>query len=134
MKTLIAPHEGMELTLVVANGKPLCTLDSKKNPKAFAKAQMMVRQDVHCEHTPEQNRMQEDIINETESVFYLKHNEDLAAVHRVLLDRPNLLVKTEHERSRLFGRIFGYTEEEIDAFIEADMQCACGHCLSKVQL
>jgi hypothetical protein len=125
----IAPHEGSELALVLEGKKLICTIHKKKQPEQFNTALRRAAEDLRVSVGKlHGDALIAEKINDDETAFYLRENHDVAAVHRLLLRRPDVLVRSQEERSRLFGRIFGYTEEQIDEFIAAEMPCACGHC------
>lgn len=114
----IAPHEGNEVNLVLWGKKPLATLEAEKQPASY---QNVI------------NNLQEVLSVKQHSVGLIsitlpenKHLHDIFA----LLSSPkaSVVVRSAEEKHRLLGRLFGYTEEQIDAFIKADMKCACGQC------
>lgn len=130
-KKLIAPHEGRELHMVMQGEKNICTIQKSKDPVQLQIAKNTVQAAVSAAAPygrGNANDLMMEQIDPDTFAFYLRKNSDVAAVHRLLLESPDKLVRTNKERSVLFGRIFGYSEEEIEAFLEADMQCACGHC------
>ena len=40
-----------------------------------------------------------------------------------------IILRSKQEKNRLLGRLFGYTEDEIDVFIEANLDCQCQDCV-----
>lgn len=125
----VAPHEGNELELLLSGDKLICTLSRSRNKKLWDKAMVHAARSQFSQDTSQilvSEKVDGDI-----TAFYLKVNEDVAAIHRMLLNNPKLLCRSEDERSVLFGRLFGYSDYQIKQFLEADMKCACGHCLSE---
>lgn len=113
----IAPHEGKELEYVVNGIKPLASIEASKQPELFERAIAL-----------------RNVI----SVHY--HNHELITITRkensnlhrtfALLTSPqaSIVVRSKEEKQRLLGRLFGYSEEDIDEFIKQDLGCACGQC------
>lgn len=114
---MIAPHEGRELEYVCLGIKPIAHITKDKDPKQFQQALTLVNVHSIVMHSP------------TELTITKKENKELHDVFVFLSStKADRLIRTKEEKNRLLGRLFGYTEEEIDAFIKADMKCACGQC------
>ncbi len=113
----IAPHEGRELEYVMLGIKPLASLDVNKQPEQFKRALRLKHAVTVYYHT-------NNLITITRP-----ENDDLHNVFAVLsTNEANILVRTAEEKHRLLGRLFGYSEEDIDSFIAAGLECACGQC------
>ena len=113
----VAPHKGRELEYVAMGIKPLASLEFSKDPEQYNKALDLVHIWSVCKQT-------DDLITITR-----KENAHLHSVFKLLTsNKAYILVKSEHEKHRLLGRLFGYSEEDIDKFINADLKCACGQC------
>lgn len=115
----IAPHEGREIEMVMNGIKPLASIEKSKQPEMFEKA--LALSDMI------------DIVVVLHDKGHLtitrKENEKLHGVFSLLCSpKAAMVVRSQAEKSRLLGRLFGYSEEDIDEFIAADMQCACGQC------
>ncbi len=107
----IAPHEGREVELVLNGTKQLgsATLGS---PTA-----LVVR---------ETNELFEYI--KDDSVYFALTQEPIETYKFLNSSAAKVVIRSKQEHQRLLGRLFGYTEEEIDTFIEANLNCACGNC------
>ena len=113
----IAPHEGCELEYVMLGIKPLASLEKSKQPEQFDLALKLHYAVSVMRHT-------EDLITVTR-----KENANLHNIFALLTSsKATIVVRSKAEKHRLLGRLFGYTEEQIEDFIKADMQCACGQC------
>jgi len=113
----VAPHEGKELEYVSLGIKPLASLEFSKDPKQYTKALKLL-------NVLSVYKQTDDLITITR-----KENASLHGVFKVLTShKAHLLVRSEQEKHRLLGRLFGYSEEDIDAFIKSDLKCACGQC------
>ena len=112
----VAPHQGREIEYVMNGIKPLATIDINKDPEQYKKAQ-----DLHYQLKVSYEGSLA-IITQPEN--YWMHD-----LFRVLsTKKANVLIKTPEEKHRLLGRLFGYSEEDIDDFINAGLECACGQC------
>ena len=113
----IAPHEGKELEYVVNGIKPLASIDANKQPELFKRAIKMRNVISVCYHNHE-------LITITR-----KENQQLHATFALLTSsKASIVVRSKAEKHRLLGRLFGYSEEDIDAFIKEDIQCECVQC------
>lgn len=113
----VAPHEGNEIELVCNGIKPLASIEAKKDPEQFEKALQLRFAFSIRYHTNEH------------ITFTRKENKDLHDVFALLNSpRAAMVVRSKAEKHRLMGRLFGYSEEDIEAFIKSDLQCACGQC------
>ncbi|QPI17675.1 hypothetical protein vBAmePR8F_gp15 [Alteromonas phage vB_AmeP_R8W] len=115
----IAPHEGRELEMVMNGIKPLASIEKDKQPEQFERALQLA------------NVLSVTVVLHSDNLLTVtrKENEKLHGTF-ALLNSPKaaIVVRSKEEKSRLLGRLFGYSEEDIDEFIAADMQCACGQC------
>lgn len=113
----IAPHEGRELEYVANGIKPLALLNRNKQPEQYGRA-------MDLQHVLVIQRQGVDEITITK-----KENVHLHNVYALLCSpKAAIVVRSAEEKHRMLGRLFGYSEEQIDAFIKADMKCACGQC------
>lgn len=113
----IAPHEGRELEYVANGIKPLALINRAKQPEQYGRA-------MDLQHVLVIRRQNNDEITIT-----TKANEKLHDTY-ALLNSPQaaVIIRSVEDKHRMLGRLFGYSEEQIDAFIKADMKCACGNC------
>lgn len=115
-KTLVAPHEGLEYPMVVNRDKPIATINKHKQPVQYALASKDIRLVVlHLD-------ADEIAITRQENARLLQLLESL------LHPSSNIIAKSREEKQRLIGRLYGYTEEEIDAFVASENKCMCNHC------
>lgn len=114
----IAPHEGRELELVLSGLKPMAVVSNKKDPEQYT--------DIYWELTSKRN-IKVMILPDGEVAFSLVTEYQNVRRYKQLRDGEIKLASNE-EYKREMGKLFGYTEEEIQAFIDADIQCDCIHC------
>lgn len=118
----VAPHENNEVRLVLGGMKPLATIEKAKQPIGYAlgialagtgalRARTVVSKD-----SPE-----------GEVVITLPKQEHRIQKYLWLVEHgvKALGIKEYHRR---MGRLFGYTEADINAFIEAEIHCTCSKC------
>ena len=107
----IAPHKGTEVFQVIMGTKPLGSvpLDSTDG-RAVLHAQRLY---THIKNG---------------EVYFALTQAPLVTFKFLTSTSAGLIIKSKEEHSRAMGRLFGYTEEEITAFIEADIDCDCIAC------
>ena len=107
----IAPHKGTEVFQVIMGGKPLGSvpLDSTDG-RGILDAQRLYTYVKNSE------------------VYFALTEAPLVTFKFLTSTSAKLIIRTPEEYSRAMGRLFGYTEEEITAFIEADIDCDCIAC------
>ena len=112
----IAPHENNEVRLVLSGSKPLAAIEMDKDHSGYAMAINLANTGaLAMEHF------------KGEVLITLPKNRTLLGEYLELLH----FGVAEHgikQYTRLMGRIFGYTEEDTEAFIAADIQCDCAKC------
>lgn len=113
----IAPHKGEELNYVMLGLKPLASIEYSKQPDMFARAlalkhvvNVRVHSNTHVTVTLEEN----------------KHLHDTFAL--LTSAKAAQIVRSKEEKQRLLGRLFGYSEKQIDDFIKLNIQCNCVCC------
>lgn len=118
----VAPHETAEVRLVMAGTKPLATIEKRKQPILYSIA-------VACRAA---GCIAGEIIKsgdspEGEIVITSHRNKHLIAQYKALLATgvKDYGIKEYHRR---MGRMFGYREEDIEAFIAAEIHCDCSKC------
>jgi len=111
----IAPHKGTEVFGVIMGTKPLGSvqLDSTDG-RAVLDAQRL--------YTYVKNGV----------VYFALKEAPLVTFKFLTSTSAKLIIKTTAEYNRAMGRLFGYTEEEIDAFIAEDVDCDCIACKGAV--
>ena len=118
----IAPHWLNEVGLVLGGVKPLASIEQAKNEEGFVKACLLKQAGVF-----------RGIVSPTdddptgEIVFTLPANAELLNTFRWLLENgvAELGIKDFH---RQMGRLYGYDEADIEAFVEAEIHCDCAKC------
>lgn len=116
MSNGIAPHEGKELEMVLTGDKPLGSLSYAKFTKKFG------------ELSPTSSLQLCIAFNDGNVVFSL----DMDKIHEYL----GVLASSEwyieelglEEYQRRMGKIFGYSEQEVQAFIDGNIECDCKDC------
>jgi hypothetical protein len=125
MTGVIAPHEANEVRLVLAGTKPLATIEKRKQPILYSLAVAMAGTGalfIRCAPTRDSPK--------GEAIITLPRNKHLIEQFDYLLDYGvrELGVKEFHRR---MGRLYGYSEEDIEAFIAAEINCDCEKCRGK---
>lgn len=122
VKGRVAPHENNEVRLVLGGMKPLATIEKAKQPIGYSlaialagtgalRARVIVSKD-----SPE-----------GEVVITLPKHEHRIQKYLWLLEHGVKAVGIK-EYHRRMGRLFGYTEADINAFIQAEIHCECSKC------
>ena len=122
MTGTIAPHERNEVRLVLGQYKQLATVEKAKDPIGYAMAISMAGTGaLYASAKPTKD------CPEGEVVFTLPKNKNLVLWYDLLLKYgvQEFGIKEYH---RQMGRLFGYSHEDIEAFIEADIHCNCTKC------
>lgn len=113
----IAPHEGNEINMVMWGMKPLASIEFDKQPVQFDRA-------IELENVLSVCHQEVGLLTVT-----LPENSHLHETFKLLSSpKASVIVRSKEEKHRLLGRLFGYTEDQIEEFIKSDMQCACGQC------
>lgn len=107
---MIAPHKGREILGVLNGTKPLGSIStSSSDAREVLDSKMCT------------------FIKDGELYFAL--TEAPINAYKFLDSSASAqVVRSKQEHQRLMGRLFGYTEDEIDEFIRMDFDCACGNC------
>lgn len=118
----VAPHQNNEVRLVLGGLKPLGTIERDKDLTGYAMAVSLKNAGLlyaECRPTPDCER--------GEIVFTKVANRRLVAEYNSLLETG---VKTFgiKEYHRKMGRLFGYSADDIETFINAEIQCDCAKC------
>lgn len=122
MSGVIAPHENNEVRLVLGGHKPLATIEKKKAPIGYALAIALAGTGAlsHKVYKSEDSP-------EGEVVITKPCNKHRITEYMHLMDHgvQEYGIKEYHRR---MGRLFGYTEADIETFIKADIHCECSKC------
>ena len=105
---MIAPHQGKEIELVTTGFKPLGSISAK-----YALSHAL--KDLHTR-----------VIGN--SVYFALNEQPINTYEFLMSPSAQLILKSKQEHQRLLGRLFGYTEDQIDGFIEANIECDCMNC------
>ena len=118
----VAPHEGREVLMVMNGIKPFATIEFDKDTDGYAMAVSLcatgmlvgsVRPTPDCEMG--------------EIAFTKPSNRAYIGRYNMLLDHGVEMhgLKGYH---RKMGQLFGYSEEDVEAFISANINCDCIKC------
>jgi hypothetical protein len=124
----VAPHQNAEVRLVLAGIKPLGTIEKRKDPIGYSiaiscgAAGMLKAVVVVSEDSPE-----------GEVVIVKNGNAELIVQYTLLLARgvQDYGIKEYH---RKMGRLFGYAEQDIEDFINTEVNCECSKCTGSTTL
>jgi len=123
----IAPHRNCEVRLVLAGTKPLATIEKRKDPYGFSIACALIGTGMLFGYThPTADSPEGEVV-------FTKPNARGASGELLIVQYKKLLstgvkdygIKQYH---RLMGELFGYSKEDIEAFINAEIKCNCTKC------
>ena len=121
----VAPHQNNEVRLVLGGFKPLATIEKDKDPIGYALAIALsgtgalakrIIKSVDCPNG--------------EVIITKPCNRPLIDVYIELMAH-GVRVYGIKEYHRRMGRLFGYTEDDINVFIKTDIHCECSKCKGK---
>lgn len=118
----IAPHKSCEVRLVLSGTKPLATIEKGKDQYGYAIAVALSKTGLLKAVTkPTMDSPTGEI------VFVKPANHELLHKYFWLLDNgaKELGIKNYH---RQMGKLFGYTDSDVEEFINANFQCNCRKC------
>ena len=118
----IAPHINNEVRLILGGNKPLATIEKRKDPLQYSLAIALSNTGsivVDCSPTVDSK--------EGECILTLPKNKDLIINYKWLLKNgvDQLGIKQYH---RSMGALFGYSLEDINEFIDNNINCDCHKC------
>jgi hypothetical protein len=121
----VAPHENNEVRLVLGGFKPLATIEKDKDPIGYALAIALSGTGSLAKHIVKSTDCPSGEVVITKPI-----NAHLIVLYMELLANgvKQYGIKEYHRR---MGRLFGYTEDDINTFIEADIHCECSKCRGK---
>jgi len=111
----IAPHKGTEVFGVLMGTKPLGSvlLDSTDG-RAVLDAQRLYT------------------YVKDGAVYFALTQGPINAFKFLASETAKLIIKSKADHNRAMGRLFGYTEDEIEAFIATEIECDCIACTGAV--
>lgn len=119
----IAPHQNCEVRLVMAGSKPLGIVERLKDPYGYALAISM------------SNVGSLAMVNipghDAEVIVTKPHNQHLIGQYFHLI-RDGIDMYGIKEYHRKLGKLFGYTDEDIEEYINSDVHCQCNKCNPKL--
>ncbi len=121
----IAPHVNNEVRLVLAGSKPLATIERSKDENNYALAVSLSNAGLlvgRCQ--PTEDSPTGEILIVKPSNRSLVHQYDELQANGI----RKVGIKQYH---REMGKLFGYTPEDIEDFINAEIDCNCTKCKGK---
>lgn len=114
----VAPHEGRELELLASGQKDFAVIEQAKNPLDYSAASDLAYGHgiAVVYHTGP----------EGPEVVLARRLADLAKYSALINGGIQRLGIKEYHRQ--MGRLFGYSEADIEAFISAEIHCDCSKC------
>ena len=113
---VVAPHESCEVRLVLGGHKPLAAIEKAKDAIGYALAIALAGTGAL------------KLVQLTGEVIVVKPNKYHLIEEYLWLLTCGVAEHGLKEYHRRIGRLFGYTEEDIEAFIKADIHCDCHKC------
>lgn len=121
MTNKIAPHEGNELDMLLAGTKVFAVLEKKKHPA-------LIRE--YWKHVKTKYRyIQWDSIN-NDTVLMTADGWPNKRLYFMLVQNKIWYIETfgKEDYQRKMGKVFGYSDEDIEAFISNPPDCNCEKC------
>ncbi len=122
MSGVIAPHEACEVRLVAAGTKPLATIEKAKQPILYSVAASLAATGMLCAVFTQSSDSPEG-----EVIITAPRNRHLIKEF-IKLQATGVKEFGIKEYYRRMGRLYGYSEEDIQAFIDAEIHCNCTKC------
>ena len=119
----VAPHLNKEVQLVLGGTKPLATIERSKDLTGYCLAVQLIGAGLLIGNV---NPTSDDCTGEV--VFTLPVNRHNLREYAQLQDRgvAEMGLKWYH---RQMGKLFGYSEADVEAFILAEITCECSKCI-----
>lgn len=115
----IAPDEGREIDLVLAGTKPLAVIEKRKDPDQYAQALAMIP----------------DSFSTVFVTPLIGSEGPEAVVYRFVRNfrryQDALAMPEGDAKTRAMGKLFGYSEADIEEFITNPPACDCSKCSNK---
>lgn len=117
MTAKIAPHCSCEVRLVLGGHKPLASIEKYKDQYGYALA-------ISLANT---GALYYEVVSASEVVITLPKNKHLVQEWKDLLCHGVKLWGL-HGFHYKMGKLYGYTDEDIELFIKSDVNCDCNKC------
>ena len=118
----VAPHVGNEVQLVLNGTKPLATIEALKDLTGYGMAVCLINAGLlHGKCRPTEDCVAGEVVFVKPGNKLLINEYEYALEHGV----AQWGIKGYH---RKMGELFGYSPEDIEAFIEAEINCDCAKC------
>lgn len=119
----VAPHQNREVQLVLSGLKPLATIEKSKDCCGYSLAVSLITVGMlfgRVRPTKDDKK--------GEVAFTKPKNSYLIGEYNYLLNFgvQEYGIKEYH---RKMGKLFGYAEEDIEEFINAEVKCDCSKCI-----
>ena len=117
----VAPHEGMnEIDMVLSGLKPIAVIELRKNPTEYWRG-------IGINGASDQHVRTVARVDETSGA------ELIISLSWQLIDQylGLMAMPASNERTRKIGKLFGYTDADIQAFIDNPPACDCSKCQGK---
>jgi hypothetical protein len=114
----IAPHEGNELDMILAGTKVFAVLSATKHDKLIERCKACLRVLGGWNYTRTLYRVF-SVAGGDHNSFYL---------HLVNNKNRYIEIFGIEMYQRSMGKLFGYTDEQINSFIASDIDCTCDNC------
>lgn len=122
MSGKVAPHINNEVRLVLAGYKPLATTENGKDPYGYSLAiSMACTEALKAQARPTRDDSTGEVI------IVLPHNKALIQEY-IELQASGVSRVGIKQYHREMGRLFGYTAEDIETFINSEVDCNCAKC------
>ena len=115
--TDIAPHSGREISLILSGAKRFAVIEKRKALASYYAAGSIARSDITVQY--QDGTEGPEVILTTSRKLITEYNA-------LLFDGVKRLGIKEYHRA--MGRLFGYSESDIEAYIASDIDCNCSKC------
>lgn len=116
----VAPHRNQELQMVLEGKKPLASVERAKDPDQYLE---IVNRVSWYNYSPALTF----VICGDEIVFTTYENRHLLTLYKLVLEHGVDLFGRELYH-RVMGKLYGYSNEDIQAFIDDEIDCDCNKC------
>jgi hypothetical protein len=121
----IAPHENNEVRLVLSGDKPLAVIEKGKDPHGYALAVAVAGTgSIYSYVRPTTD-------SPTGEIIIVKAGNRYRIEEYLTLLEGGVELYGIKEYHRRMGKLFGYRDEDIEDFIDAEIECSCSKCVGK---